>query len=134
MPERKSHRSRPQKSETVRERSERAKQPPKPRRLRKTAGKVSGPLRKIIRFGQKEYYLPMPNNKFGRFMNKRRKIVLIPRFLRDSWAEMRKVEWPNGKETWKLTAAVFVFSIVFGILITLVDYGLDKLVRKVIVH
>ena len=44
------------------------------------------------------------------------------------------VTWPSGKQTRALTFAVIVFSIVFGALVALVDFGLDKLFKKVILH
>ncbi|MCA9346738.1 preprotein translocase subunit SecE, partial [Candidatus Saccharibacteria bacterium] len=42
------------------------------------------------------------------------------------------VTWPGRKDTWKLVFAVFIFAIVLGILIALLDYGLENLFRKVI--
>ena len=63
-------------------------------------------------------------------MNKRRRV--IPRFFREAFQELRLVTWPGRKETWKLTTAVFVFAIVFGIAIAITDYGLDKLFRNII--
>ena len=65
----------------------------------------------------------MPDNKVGRFLNKRRSF--IPRYFKESWQELRKVTWPNRKETTKLTLAVFTFAIVFGLLVAIVEFGLD---------
>ncbi len=119
------------KPETVRERAEKAvNTPAKPRRLRRTAGTVSRPLRTAVGIGRKEYYLPLPENKVGQFLNKRRHY--FPSYFRNSWREVRQVTWPSRRETWKLTLAVFTFAIIFGILISLTDYGLDKLFRKVL--
>jgi len=66
----------------------------------------------------------------GRFLNKRRHI--IPSYFRNSWRELRLVTWPGRRETWKLTFAVFLFAIIFGVVISITDYGLDKLFRKVL--
>lgn len=44
------------------------------------------------------------------------------------------VTWPSRQQTRQLTFAVILFSIVFGILVALVDFGLDKLFKKVILH
>lgn len=63
-------------------------------------------------------------------MNKKR--YIIPRYLRESWHEVKQVTWPDRKETTKLTLAVFTFAIIFGILVAVVDYGLDILFRKTI--
>jgi preprotein translocase SecE subunit len=57
---------------------------------------------------------------------------LVPRYFVNSWREVRKVTWPNRKETWRLTLAVFVFAIVFGALVAIVDKGLDEFFKKVI--
>lgn len=121
------------KTETVRERATKAAEgPKKPRRLRTTASKVSRPIKAAHRVGQKEYYLPMPDNRIGRFLNKRRSV--IPKFFRSSWAEVRQVTWPTWRETVKLTSAVFVFAIAFSLLIAVVDYGLDKVFKELLVQ
>lgn len=52
------------------------------------------------------------------------------RYLRNSWRELKTVTWPTLPESLRLTAAVIVFAIVFGIFVTVVDYGLDKLFRQ----
>lgn len=57
---------------------------------------------------------------------------LIPRYFVNSWREVRQVTWPNRRETWRLTLAVFIFAIVFGALIAGVDKVLDLLFKKVI--
>jgi preprotein translocase SecE subunit len=124
---------RSKKTETLRERTARANKEtePKARRIRKTASAVGKPLRAAHRVGKKTYYLPMPNNKFGRIMNKH--IRLFPRFFIDAWRELRQVQWPTGKQTMRLSWAVFIFSLVFGALIAVVDFGLDKLFKYVFI-
>lgn len=120
------------KAETVRERaSKTTDQPRKPRRLRRTASSIGRPFKAAHRVGKKEYYLPLPDNRAGRILNKR--LSIFPRFLSNAWKELRQVEWPGRKETSKLTVAVFLFAIGFGIVIAITDYGLDKLFRKVLI-
>ncbi|MEI7522362.1 MAG: preprotein translocase subunit SecE [Candidatus Saccharibacteria bacterium] len=119
------------KTETVRQKAQAVSDAPvKKRHIRRTATKITTPIKAVHRFGKKEYYLPMPDNKFGRFMNKKR--YIIPRYLRESWQEVKQVTWPDRKETTKLTLAVFTFAIIFGILVAVVDYGLDIIFRKTI--
>lgn len=60
-------------------------------------------------------------------------LIIVPPYLRNSWRELRMVEWPNGKQTRALTAAVILFSVVFGIIVAAFDYGLDKLFKEVII-
>lgn len=102
---------------------------PKTRRLKATAGAASRPFKAAHRVGKKEYYLPMPNNRVGRFLNKPRRFT--PRFLLNAWRELRMVEWPPMRTVFRLTMAVFIFSLIFGLLIMVVDSGLDKLFKKV---
>lgn len=66
--------------------------------------------------------------RFVRFIGR----LLGLRFIRSSWQELRLVTWPTRKEGRRLTTAVVIFSVVFGTVIALVDYGLDKLFRQVL--
>lgn len=53
-------------------------------------------------------------------------------FIRGSWRELKEVTWPTRREGRRLTTAVIIFSVVFGALIALVDYGLDKLFKQLL--
>lgn len=57
---------------------------------------------------------------------------LVPTYFVNSWREVRQVTWPNRRETWRLTMAVFIFAVIFGSLVAGVDKGLDLLFKKVI--
>ncbi len=59
-------------------------------------------------------------------------LIIIPRYFRNSWKELRLVVWPSRRETRRLTSAVLIFAVIFGVLIAVVDYGLDKLFKVVI--
>ena len=50
-----------------------------------------------------------------------RPFVAFFRYLRDSWREIRQVRWPNRKTTWKMVFAVFIYTAIFVILISLLD-------------
>jgi preprotein translocase SecE subunit len=58
--------------------------------------------------------------------------ILLPPYLRNSWRELRLVTWPNWNESRRLTTAVLIFAIIFGAVIALVDFGLDKLFRTIL--
>lgn len=120
------------KSSTMREKVEKsqAKSQPKSRRLKETATKAKKPFTAAKDVGKKEYYLPLPDNKAGRFLNKKRSI--IPKYFKEAWRELKLVQWPNRKETAKLTLAVLVFAVVFGLLVTIVDFGLDKIFKELL--
>lgn len=66
--------------------------------------------------------------RFMRFLGK----VLGISFIANSWKELRLVTWPTMKQSRQLTVAVIIFSVIFGALIAVVDYGLDKLFKQVI--
>lgn len=101
--------------ETFRERalkaSQDADQPKKAAKLKSAGGKVAkptaGPLKKFLR-------------------------ILTPKYIRNSWQELRKVTWPSWKESRQLTFAVLIFAVIFGAIIALVDFGLDKLFRNIL--
>lgn len=58
--------------------------------------------------------------------------ILGLRFIRSSWRELKLVTWPTRREGRRLTTAVVLFSVVFGALIAVVDYGLDKLFKQLL--
>lgn len=119
------------KQQTVRQRAESANEPAKQRRIRPKASHVTTPLKKIRDFGKLEYnVIPLPDNKVGAFLGTR--VSLTPNFIREAWAEIRQVTWPNRRESLRLTLAVFIFAVIFAVIVGFLDYGLDKLFRKVI--
>lgn len=127
------------KTETVRQRAERGPiQKGARRRLNTSARAASKPVR-IVGRGIAKVLRPLafllipfktkPVRAIGRFLA----AVLLFKFFRQAWAELRQVQWPTARETVRLTVAVFIFSIVFGVIIALVDYGLDKVFKKVFI-
>ena len=114
--------------ETFRERaikaSDESDKPKKPSIYSQTLGKVVGVLLK-------------PLAKIGSRLVKFRPIrligkILLPSYFRGSWQELKQVRWPNRTESRQLTFAVLLFAVVFGITIAIVDYGLDKIFRNVL--
>lgn len=115
---------------TVRERAEAAQikaSRDKPKRLSAVTKRLPRPTRRLK--------LHLPDNqvtaalrRIGRVL---RKIFgwLAPKYFANSWREVRKVTWPNRRETWRLTLAVLIFSVVFGALVSGVDKGLDELFK-----
>jgi preprotein translocase SecE subunit len=118
-------------SSTMREKIEKADEPQK-RKIRETVTAAStGKLRSVREFGRKEYHpVKLPDNKVGRLLTKRGR--LFPRFFGDAWRELRQVTWPNRRETFKLTTAVLIFAIIFCGMVAIIDLGLEKLFRNVI--
>ena len=76
--------------------------------------------------------------KIGAFLGKFRVFrilgrILVPRYFRNSWKELRQVTWPTGKQSRQLTLAVIMFAVIFGVLVALLDYGLDKVFKQVLI-
>ncbi len=105
------------KGQTVRERSQTSDKTRK-RRLQGGASRLSAIGKKRLS-GKRQL-------RIGK-----RRIHFTPKFLRNAWAEIRQVTWPGRTETRRLTTAVIIFSIIFGVSIALLDYGLDKLFKEV---
>jgi preprotein translocase SecE subunit len=115
-------------SETLRERTEklqtRAAAPKKPSRVGAFFHGFFMPLR----------WLGRQIAKLGRFRVFRWiSYVFLPPYIRNSWRELRLVTWPDRRQTFALVWAVIIFSVVFGVLIAAVDFGLDKLFKEFIV-
>ncbi len=56
----------------------------------------------------------------------------ISNYFKDSWRELKKVNWPTKAETKKRTLEVLALAFFVAILFTLVDYGLLQLMRLII--
>ncbi len=101
------------KTPTIREQANDAKNQAQPvekkRRIRKSVKTVTKPLVFISRF-------------------------IIPSYFRNSFKELRDVKWPDRKQTTQLTIAVFIFATIFGVIIAVTDYGLDKIFKKVLLR
>lgn len=112
------------KAETVREKTEKAVESSKqPRRLHTTKRRVGTPFRVI---GEKSSKLG--KFKFFRIIG----LVLVPPYFRNSWKELRQVTWTKRRESFRLTFAVIAFAAVFGVLVAVLDYGLDKVFKEVL--
>lgn len=53
-------------------------------------------------------------------------------YFKGAWIELRQVHWPNRKQTWSLTLAVLLFSVLFGAMIFAIDALFVWLFNKVI--
>ena len=85
--------------------------------------------------------------KLKKFANKKPvKIITFPfrviiapitkfvRYCKESWAELRQVQWPNRKTTWKIVGIVLIYTAIFMIFITILDAiigaGFNQLLKK----
>jgi len=84
--------------------------------------KLASRLKRQNRSGDKK----SPGSKF----QLRRLKPRSPRYFRESFAELKKVTWPTRRESWRLTIAVFVFSVVFAAVIVAADIGYKQLAER----
>lgn len=126
---RKSKKTEAKKKSTMRESAAKSREAAnKPKRVRKAASAATKPVSKIGKALTTEYHL-INNEKQGFFTKSR---SFIPKYFKNSAKELKNVTWPGRKETWRLVFAVFVFALVMGTFIAVLDYGLEKLLREVI--
>ena len=59
-------------------------------------------------------------------------LVRLRDYFKGSWYELRQVHWPNRKQTWQLTLAVILFSLLIGALIFALDALFTWLFKEVI--
>lgn len=86
------------------------------------------------------YGFTWPVRKLGRAIGKLGRFrvfrvigrILLPKYVRNSWRELRMVSWPDRSTTWRLTYAVIVFSIIFGLIVAGVDFVLNKVFKEII--
>jgi len=60
-------------------------------------------------------------------------LIFWPPYFRNSWKELRQVTWPSGKQSRQLTMAVIIFALIFGIFVAVIDFGLDKVFKQILV-
>lgn len=54
----------------------------------------------------------------------------LVRFFRETFDELRKVDWPNGSELYRYTLIVIITVIVLAAFISGIDWGLQQLAQK----
>ena len=120
--------------ETVRERAEKESiKKSTPKKTAKVRAKIHRPLSKLRRIGAKEYHpIKTPDNKAGRVMGKR--VRFVPKFVSESWAELKQVTWPTKREAASKTIAVIGFAIAFTIFVQLLDFIFSKVVKEIILR
>lgn len=91
--------------------------------------KIAKPFKVIWKY-IKMPFIWLAQFKIVRIICKPLKIfVVLGRYFRDSWIELKMVRWPDRKATWGLTIAVILFSLFFVLMIILLDFGFDKLFK-----
>jgi preprotein translocase subunit SecE len=78
------------------------------------------------RQGSKAQASAAPPSAWQRVINTDR-FAGLQKFIRDAWAEIKKVIWPDRETTRNLTLVVIAVSVVLGILLGGIDYVLFQL-------
>ena len=52
--------------------------------------------------------------------------------FKNMWHELKKVTWPGPKEVVKYSAVVFVFMLIMGVIIGLIDFGSGALINLIV--
>jgi len=126
-------------TETVREKAVKAQaaaaEPIQNRKSHKVWRIVGAPFRVLAWFTHKPPLKQVGHGLRWFFSRKPMRLIGIGlgfRYFYRSWQELKLVTWPSRKQSFRLTGAVIVFSVIFGALIAVVDFGLDKLFKQVI--
>lgn len=61
-----------------------------------------------------------------------RPLVAFGHYVADSWRELRKVEWPSDRATWKMVLAIVIFCLIIGIFVLLCDNLFQWIIKEVI--
>lgn len=112
----------------VREKADLARQAANKRKPRRLRNAVLAPIKAV---SLPDNVATRPVRKAGGLIAKFFRFI-TPSYFVNSWREVRQVTWPSRKETWRLTGAVFVFAILFGVVVAGVDKGLDELFKRFI--
>lgn len=97
-----------------------------PQPVKAAAEKTKKPARKQLRpEKEKTSSTERPNKFLAPFR-------AMKNYFVGSWHELRQVRWPNRKQTWSLTLAVIVFSLLFGLFIFLIDFLFVALFKYII--
>lgn len=117
------------KIETVREKTVKtAEAAEKPSRGRQVWRGFTAPVRTIGR-GIAKVGHGLARYKVFRIIGR----ILFPHYFRNSWRELRQVTWLTFKQSRQLTVAVVMFAVIFGVLVALLDFGLDKVFKQVLI-
>ncbi len=59
-------------------------------------------------------------------------IKKIGAYFKNSFEELKKVQWPNRKLSINYTFSVIIFSVIFSLILTGLDWVFSELVKKVL--
>lgn len=57
-----------------------------------------------------------------------------PSYLKGAWYELRQVRWPDRSNTWQMTVAVIIFSLILAGIVLLLDLLFQYLFNRIILQ
>jgi preprotein translocase SecE subunit len=117
--------------ETFRERALKAQEPKVSNKSKasKALGNVLNPITvNLKKIGEIKSLKPVFKvlSKIGR--------IIFPSYFRNSFKELKLVTWPSFRNGLKLTWAVIIFALVFGLSIAALDWGLTKVFKNILLR
>jgi preprotein translocase subunit SecE len=79
------------------------------------------------------YYLFSPSGLFLKKKKMKNLFLRIRQYFKDSFLELKKVNWPSRKETLRTTFSVIVLSLFVALFLGLLDYILLNALRLIII-
>ena len=64
--------------------------------------------------------------------SRRNPLRAVRSYFVGAWQELKQVRWPDRRSTWAMTGALIAFTVVFVIVILLIDYGFSWLFKLII--
>ena len=61
-----------------------------------------------------------------------RRATVSSRFLRASWAELQRVQWPDRQQVAQATGVVLGFVVLTGVFLGVADYVAGKIINAII--
>ena len=53
-------------------------------------------------------------------------------FFKEAWQEVKRVHWPNRKQTYAATVVVVILVLLVAVFLALVDFGLTRVVQALL--
>ncbi len=64
--------------------------------------------------------------------SRRNPLRAVRSYFVGAWQELKQVRWSDRRSTWAMTGALIAFTVVFVIVILLIDYGFSWLFKLII--
>ena len=92
---------------------------------------------KVVKSDKKQVKDKKPTKRNRRSNGKKTFILFVPfvafgRYVRDSWRELRQVQWPSRSATWKMTLAIIVCCLLVGVLVVVFDWVSQWIIQEVV--